>query len=675
MPTPKPNLNRVWAGGAPPSNVIDPDSTTPGKFAAGWLAEVPPFEHFNFLQQLFTQGLAHNNEQGINEWDISTSYPVGALVKASDSLIYKCVIAGTGNDPVGDIVNWEDATNSISYRGSTLDFHLSLLKVADYAEAKAIPSNQLVVGETLTISYRANPGDEGGTTVEVVDPTLFASLIALDTSEIEFIKFNDDPTPTDKVMRKTNSVIITPEAAGVDAAAADSAVGLQATFDYAMSKYARQLGSPLLGGSFPAMRATVRLPPKHYKSANTLTINQASLACFELVAEATSTLEYTGTGGALLYARPDDALLNIMSTRCTIKRLRAFKRDKSAGSVALDIERMTNCLIEEFSTYGFDYAVQINGGIDNLLDFRGQAIEACNVGIQIQQKTAPPGGIMKPNLTSIKNLFLINCATNGIVIRKNPAESPTNNGAGGLIELDRINFLTNSSGPALLVESPGETPGRGAVKCGTLWFEGHGNTAISLQDGIITIDKLFIMNGSDPIILQDSTSKIVINELEAYFSVIPTENCVIRRADGTTDGLEKQVIVRNAQIHVDGIPGVNLTKDRTVLNTSSYFEMLQTDRIWSERGDTGSVAGSGGTSSIFDMGAEASNYQLFVRQTDGGIVWRCEASIFHNGAASTSIDTRVSSNITVSSSGTNIVLTNVNASAQSFSWTLLRVLV
>ena len=110
--TTKPDLTRTWASGAPGGNIEDPDVTVPGKFAAGWTAEIPPFENFNFLQQLFTQGLAHNNEQGINSWDTDTVYPVGALVKGSDGIVYKALISQNGNDPITPSANWTlaDAT-------------------------------------------------------------------------------------------------------------------------------------------------------------------------------------------------------------------------------------------------------------------------------------------------------------------------------------------------------------------------------------------------------------------------------------------------------------------------------------------------------------------------------------------------------------------------------------
>lgn len=107
MATTKPDLTRTWASGAPGANVVDPDVTTPGKFAAGWIAEIPPFEHFNYLQQVFSQGLGHFNEQGIGVWDSSSTYPLNGLAKGSDGNIYTAVLEQAGNDPVSDDgTNW-----------------------------------------------------------------------------------------------------------------------------------------------------------------------------------------------------------------------------------------------------------------------------------------------------------------------------------------------------------------------------------------------------------------------------------------------------------------------------------------------------------------------------------------------------------------------------------------
>lgn len=107
MSTNKPNLNRIWANEANPANIIDPDVGEPGKFDSGWLAELPPFEYFNFLQQLFTQGLAHNNEQGINVWDTDTVYPKDAWAKGSDGEVYVALSQQSGNNPVSSPTKWK----------------------------------------------------------------------------------------------------------------------------------------------------------------------------------------------------------------------------------------------------------------------------------------------------------------------------------------------------------------------------------------------------------------------------------------------------------------------------------------------------------------------------------------------------------------------------------------
>lgn len=102
MATDKPDLRRIWAEGAPPANIVDPDVQEPGKFNSGWTAEVPPFEYFNFLQQLFTQGLAHINERGVAVWDTDTTYPIGAVVTGSDGNRYIATSEQDGNNPVGN---------------------------------------------------------------------------------------------------------------------------------------------------------------------------------------------------------------------------------------------------------------------------------------------------------------------------------------------------------------------------------------------------------------------------------------------------------------------------------------------------------------------------------------------------------------------------------------------
>ena len=154
--TVKPNLTRVWAEGAPGANVVDPDTTTPGKFDAGWLAEVPPFEHFNFLQKLFTQGLAHNNEQGINVWDTNTTYPINGLAKGSDGITYQAVLEQSANDPVSD-----NGTNWVRYIESVIN------RLNPATLTIAIADETLQKGDVITWKERS-AGTGGGATGDVV---------------------------------------------------------------------------------------------------------------------------------------------------------------------------------------------------------------------------------------------------------------------------------------------------------------------------------------------------------------------------------------------------------------------------------------------------------------------------------------------------------------------------
>lgn len=155
MATQKPDLTRVWANGAPPANVVDPDTTTPGKVNAGWQAEVPPFEHFNFLQKWFTQGLAHINEQGIAAWDTNTTYPVDGLAKGSDGQIYVAINEQSGNDPVTDgAANWELWANIKSQM-------LTFKSVQEMLDGNPL---RVKVGNSCRTEGYSSQGDGGGAT-------------------------------------------------------------------------------------------------------------------------------------------------------------------------------------------------------------------------------------------------------------------------------------------------------------------------------------------------------------------------------------------------------------------------------------------------------------------------------------------------------------------------------
>jgi len=104
----KPNLTRIWAATAAGGDVVDPDVQTPGKFSLGWGAEKPPYQFFNFMQKLFTQGLGYFDEQGIGFWNTDTDYQDFSITKGSNGSLYFLKASGDGTiDPVSDGgTNW-----------------------------------------------------------------------------------------------------------------------------------------------------------------------------------------------------------------------------------------------------------------------------------------------------------------------------------------------------------------------------------------------------------------------------------------------------------------------------------------------------------------------------------------------------------------------------------------
>ena len=209
MATLKPDLTRVWADLAPATNVVDPDVTIPGKFSEGWGAEVPPFEHFNYLQKMSSQGLAHINEQGIAVWDENTVYPVEGIVKGSDGNIYIALLEQSGNTPVGDAVNWRLLINKSGRNPKSR------------TEMKAITG--LTAGDVVHLSE----GDRSGP-FETLPAGDYSAEIAADSLEGVYVLLDDGQT----LKRRLNGYV-TPEMFGWEStlSQANSTIAIQACWD------------------------------------------------------------------------------------------------------------------------------------------------------------------------------------------------------------------------------------------------------------------------------------------------------------------------------------------------------------------------------------------------------------------------------------------------------------
>lgn len=125
------------------------------------------------------------------------------------------------------------------------------------------------------------------------------------------------------------------------------------------------------------------------------------------------------------------------------------------------------------------------------------------------------------------------------------------------------------------------------------------------------------------------------------------------------------------------VPDANFTAART--DAAQTFTGTQTVNgtmkatVHNSNSGTTAVLATLGTANIFDDGGNAGVYLVVCRQADGGTVWRASAEVWFNGAAGT-VYTKVTSNVTITTSGNNIVLTNTNASSMDFAWSVVRIL-
>lgn len=95
----KPDYSYVWASGG---SKVSPSAT---KIQNGWVAEPPPFQYENWLQNRQDQAIAHIFQRGIAQWDGLTNYEAGVCyVTGSDGLVYKSVAASGPTTAVQDPV-------------------------------------------------------------------------------------------------------------------------------------------------------------------------------------------------------------------------------------------------------------------------------------------------------------------------------------------------------------------------------------------------------------------------------------------------------------------------------------------------------------------------------------------------------------------------------------------
>ena len=103
------DVSRIWA-----STNADVSNTDPGttKYLQGWIAEIPPFQYMNFLQNRIDTNIRALAERGVFEWGSDVDYDLGALAwDEVDGKVYKASVASpsTSLSPSVNLSQWDES--------------------------------------------------------------------------------------------------------------------------------------------------------------------------------------------------------------------------------------------------------------------------------------------------------------------------------------------------------------------------------------------------------------------------------------------------------------------------------------------------------------------------------------------------------------------------------------
>lgn len=121
----KPDLSIQWAQAGSTSVPLDAKKLT------GWVAEKPPFEVDNWLQNRQDKGIAYIFQMGIPEWDATTEYQSAsgyASFVQYNKVVYVCIQTGTNQNPSTATAYWAvafDAYGAASTVQSNLSTHIT----------------------------------------------------------------------------------------------------------------------------------------------------------------------------------------------------------------------------------------------------------------------------------------------------------------------------------------------------------------------------------------------------------------------------------------------------------------------------------------------------------------------------------------------------------------------
>lgn len=148
----KPDLTNLWASDGA---VIPP---SPSKIKTGWVAEIPPHQWENFVQNRQDVALAYLLQKGVPEWDEKTEYIANKSFVQLGGDIYKCIQTNTGENPSSKPDYWKPLREVYSE-----ELELGSAASADVVQNTGSSTSNVMSQKAVTdeLSGKANLSDPG----------------------------------------------------------------------------------------------------------------------------------------------------------------------------------------------------------------------------------------------------------------------------------------------------------------------------------------------------------------------------------------------------------------------------------------------------------------------------------------------------------------------------------
>jgi hypothetical protein len=177
-------------------------------------------------------------------------------------------------------------------------------------------------------------------------------------------------------------------------------------------------------------------------------------------------------------------------------------------------------------------------------------------------------------------------------------------------------------------------------------------------------------------LLQDGSAFFTITELDAVMGSLPVNGYMVQRADGSTLDIAPQFWGRNNRLsNVSGggtlLMGPTSLTPKNAIYTNQHTNLSSViSGVYSSISGTTATLGASGVESIFaiDSNTGSKTYIVTARQSDGGQTWRGVWYVQGDSTNAPLITQVYAQNLTLTGSGTYVVMTNTAGSSQTMVW-------